>query len=151
MLVVMSVKDKWLHSTKHLHSETFVLNCVIFMFRSGGLSNTEKKSGARTAPPLEPIHGSWLSSTRGMIIKEKTAPTSKVAPLSKMAPGWSRIGSTFFSVNRGLLPSLPNTCILHSLQDLAQTWNTKIWDFWHYAPCLWPIVITFLSTAKRGR
>ena len=27
------------HTTKHLHSGTFVLNCVMFMFRSGGLGN----------------------------------------------------------------------------------------------------------------
>ncbi len=27
------------HTTKHLHSGTFVLNCVMFMFRSGNLSN----------------------------------------------------------------------------------------------------------------
>ncbi len=33
-----------------------------------------------------------------MIVKEKTAPPSKVALFSKTAPGWSRFGSTFFSV-----------------------------------------------------
>ncbi len=28
------------HTTKHLHSGTFVLNCVMFIFRSGGLGNS---------------------------------------------------------------------------------------------------------------
>ena len=32
-----------------------------------------------------------------MIIKEKTASPSKVAPFSKTAPGWSHYGFTFFS------------------------------------------------------
>ena len=53
-----------------------------------------------SAPPLTLF---WCHLQRwscfcllNMIIKEKTAPSSKVAPFSKTAPGWSRFGSTFF-------------------------------------------------------
>ncbi len=87
------------------------------------------------APPLEPFHGTTLSSTRGtkrchfrgwshfflnIIIKEKSAPLSKVALFSKTAPGWSSFGSTFFlSVNvaeGNNLFSFPDF-------DFFETWN----------------------------
>ncbi len=49
-----------LHTTKHLHSGTFVFNCVMFMFRSKGLGNSvsflsrvlrKKNTGAEASTP----------------------------------------------------------------------------------------------------
>ena len=37
-----------IHTTKHLHSGTFVLNRVMFMFRCGGLGNIVKESSQST-------------------------------------------------------------------------------------------------------
>ena len=62
---------------------------------SHSMSNTEKKKlrtrNAKVSPVAQGCPLKWL-------LREKTAPPSEVAPFSKTAPGWSRFGSTFFSV-----------------------------------------------------
>ena len=84
--------------------------------------DTEKKSGAKTAPPLDvlwseiqlhPWHyigtifkggAAWTCSLRILAL------SSKVAPSYTTAPGWSHFGSTIFSVyaSKSLLREILN-------------------------------------------
>ena len=92
------------------------------------LRNTEKKVGPSHVvyPPQifkkkkKEFNKLLKEKERKMIIKEKMAPPSKVAPFSKTAPGWSRFGSTFF-----LSEWRHDTQKIHLKQYVSQ--DTKCW------------------------
>ena len=55
LYVASSVSPR--HTTKHLHSGIFVLNCGMFIFRSGGLGNSVlRKNTLLPRPPLRNIN-----------------------------------------------------------------------------------------------
>ncbi len=60
---------------------------------------TEKKSGAKMAPPLEPFYGTyWLSSTRFFktwLLRRKECPFEKRVPFVAIVPQGHRFGSLF--------------------------------------------------------
>ena len=98
----------------------------------------------------------WCRFFLNMIIKGKTAPPSEVAPFSKMAPGWSCFGFTFFpSTVQPCITSLDNWWSLKEIYwvSIKKTFFLRVYTSSSWLICTKPylttVTIILLSQHKK--